>query len=284
MEKMNDLRDLLKHEIEDLCSVEEQIIDALPAMIEKASNTALKISLTDHLRITEQQRDRLGKVLQMLSAGNEEDNGGKKKKFLGLFGGGSHKCKGMEGIISEGKKMMNIEMDPDVMDAAIIACAQKVEHYEICGYGTARSFASELGLNRVASLLELTLDEEYDADDKLTFLAESRINKQAERNENSALTAAASGKTSRQNSRSTARRKEMELEPVSSRRQNSETKKEQRQERGGQPKSASTPRSSSGRSASTSSKTASHRSHSASASSKRGENSRKGNTGGARNR
>jgi len=283
MEKMNDLRDLLKHEIDDLCSAEEQIIDALPAMIEKASNTALKNSLTEHLRITEQQRDRLGKVLQMLSNGNEEENA-KKKKFLGIFGGGTQKCKGMEGIISEGKKMLNVEMDTDVMDAAIIACAQKIEHYEICGYGTARSFASELGLNQVASLLELTLDEEYDADDKLTFLAESRINKQAEKKESRSLTTAGNEKASRPNAKSTARRKEMELEPVSTRRQNSETKREQRQERGGHPKTASTPRSSSGRSASSSSKAPSGRVKSSSASAKPAENSRKGHSGNTRNR
>ena len=140
---MNDLRDLLKHEVEDLYSAEEQIIDALPAMIEKASNSALKNSLTEHLRITEQQKNRLDEVLEVLTDGNQEENGTKKKKFLGIFGGGSHKCKGMEGIISEGKKMMSADMDPDVMDAALIACAQKVEHYEICGYGTARSYATE---------------------------------------------------------------------------------------------------------------------------------------------
>ena len=278
---MNDLRDLLKHEVEDLHSAEEQIIDALPAMIEKASNSALKNSFTEHLRITEQHKDRLEKVLQILSPGDEEENGTKKKKFLGLFGGGNQKCKGMEGIISEGKKMMNADMDPDVMDAALIACAQKVEHYEICGYGTARSYANELGLQQVASLLEMTLDEEYDADDKLTFLAESRINKQAERKSGGNASTGAGTKNARQGAKSIARRKEMEMEPVASRKQISETKRESRTERGGQPKAASTPRSSTGRAAASSSRGAAGRSKSGSQSARASGGSRRGGRSGS---
>jgi ferritin-like metal-binding protein YciE len=274
MEKMNDLRDLLKHEVEDLHSAEEQIIDVLPAMIEMASNTALKNSLTDHLRITEAQKDRIGQVLQLLNAGREEENVSKKKKFLGIFGGGRQNCKGMEGIISEGKKMMNADMHPDVKDAALIACAQKVEHYEICGYGTARSYATELGLLQVASLLELTLDEEYDADDKLTFLAESRINKQAERTGTRVASAPVSERSSKANSKPAVRRKEMELEPVSSAKQRSETKRESRTERGGQPKEASTPRSSTGRPATSRSTTGKAKAASRSVSGSAGKGSR----------
>ena len=161
MEKMNNLRDLLKHEIQDLYSAEEQILDALPAMIDKAGNPTLKSSLKEHLRITELQKNRLDKVLQLMEVSKEEVNGNKKKGILGLFSG-KQKCKGMEGIIEEAKKVMGEDMHPDVMDAAIIASAQKVEHYEICGYGTARSFAAELGLSQVADLLEETLDEEYE--------------------------------------------------------------------------------------------------------------------------
>ena len=213
---MNNLRDLLKHEIDDLYSAEEQILSALPGMIEKASNPSLKNSLTEHLRITEQQKNRLDKVLQTLNEGGQDSGNGKKKGILGLFGG-KHKCKGMEGIIDEGKKIMGEDMDPDVMDAAIIASAQKVEHYEICGYGTARSYAEELGLQQVAALLEKTLDEEYDADDKLTFLAESRINKQAERNGNSKSGSGNTRSSVRETSKESARTREVEMEPVSTR-------------------------------------------------------------------
>src|SRR5829696_8044961 len=98
MEKMNDLRDLLKHEIQDLYSVEEQIIEALPKMIEKANNQTLKKSLSEHLKITQEQKKRLEKIQGMMNEGNTEEaeNGGKKKGFLsGLFGGG-HDCKGMK--------------------------------------------------------------------------------------------------------------------------------------------------------------------------------------------
>jgi ferritin-like metal-binding protein YciE len=279
MEKMNDLRDLLKHEVEDLYSAEEQIIDALPAMIEKASNTALKNSLTEHLRVTERQKKRLDQVLQLLSGGNQEENGTRKKKILGIFEVGGHKCKGMEGIIGEGKKMMGADMDPDVMDAALIACAQKVEHYEICGYGTARSYAAELELHQVASLLEETLNEEYDADDKLTFLAESRINKQAERMGGRLESHGGRTKVMKQTAEretETERKREKELEPVSSRRQRTEGKTEGKAERGGQPKASSTPRSSAGRS----SQSSSRRTTTKTKSSSRSNESARGSKGG----
>src|SRR5438270_6615732 len=166
MEKMNDLKGLLNHEIQDLYSVEEQIIEALPAMIQKASNTKLKNALSTHLRVTEEHKKRLEKIQKQFSVKQED-----KKGFLaGIFGNGKQVCKGMEGILEEGKKMMNEDMEPKVMDAVIIACAQKVEHYEICGYGTVRTYAKELGLDKVSQLLEQTLNEEYEADDLLTKL------------------------------------------------------------------------------------------------------------------
>jgi ferritin-like metal-binding protein YciE len=181
MEKMSDLKDLLKHEIQDLYSVEEQIIEALPKMIEKANNNALKNALTEHLRITEEHKNRLDKIQQMVSKEKKGDENGSKKGFLAnLFGGGKQVCKGMQGIIEEGNKIMSADMTPEVKDAAIIACAQKVEHYEICGYGTAKSYANELSLSKVTQLLEQTLNEEYEADKKLTVLATGRINRKAE--------------------------------------------------------------------------------------------------------
>jgi len=172
MENMNQLKDLLKHEINDLYSAEEQIIAALPAMIEKARDRQLKKALQDHLKVTEMQKQRLDEVKAKLDEGN---NG---RGFLkGLFG--AKKCKGMQGLIAEGEKVMSEEMDPDVMDAAIIGAAQKIEHYEISAYGTVRAYAEELQIPDVEKLLKETLDEEYKADDLLTTLATGRLNKEA---------------------------------------------------------------------------------------------------------
>jgi ferritin-like metal-binding protein YciE len=174
MENMNQLRDLLKHEIKDLYSAEEQIIEALPKMIEKANNNELKKALKQHLQVTEKQRDRLDQVLEALD--EEKDDEG--KGVLGMFKG-EQKCAAMKGILEEGEKLMKEDMSPEVCDAAIIAAAQKVEHYEITSYGTARAYAEELNLNQVENLLKKTLDEEYEADDLLTELAESRVNQKA---------------------------------------------------------------------------------------------------------
>lgn len=176
MEPMLDLRDLLQHEIDDLYSAEEQIIAALPKMIEQAGNPGLKQALTEHLEITKQQKDRLDQVNKLM---NNNANESKEPGFLeALFGG--KKCKGMEGLIKEGEHLMKQNMDAEVKDAAIIASAQKIEHYEICGYGTARAYAMQLGLSQVEELLTETLNEEYDADDNLTALAFFDVNLEAE--------------------------------------------------------------------------------------------------------
>ena len=177
MEKMNDLKDLLKHEIQDLYSAEEQIIAALPTMIEKAKNPELKKSLQDHLRVTKQQLSRLEQVQTQL--GNKTENGSETKGLLSRLFKSRQVCRGMQGLIEEGNKVMGEDMHPDVLDAAIIACAQKIEHYEICGYGTARTFARELGMEKAAQLLEQTLNEEKEADQTLTGIAESSINMSA---------------------------------------------------------------------------------------------------------
>lgn len=184
MEKMKDLKDLLTHEIQDLYSVEEQIIAAMPAMIEKAGNPQLKEQLEQHLRITEAQKERLEQVQQLMAEGVQEggDEGEQKRSFFAnLFSSRKEqKCLGMEGIIREGEKMLGEPMEPAVVDAAIIACAQKIEHYEICGYGTARAYAQELSLSNVEELLRQTLNEEYEADDRLTSLAVGKLNEEAE--------------------------------------------------------------------------------------------------------
>ena len=177
MEKMKDLKDLLIHEIQDLYSAEEQIIEALPLMIKKAKDDKLVKALRNHLKVTEKQKDRLDEVKQLLNTEDEDKKSGegsKKGFFGGFFGGPSNSkqvCRGMQGLIDEGQKVMGEDMSPEVLDAAIIACAQKIEHYEICGYGTARAYARELNLRDVFERLEKTLNEEYDADDLLTDLA-----------------------------------------------------------------------------------------------------------------
>ena len=197
MEKIIDLSDLLRHEIMDLYSAEEQIIEALPKMIEKANNPALKNALSNHLRVTEEQKNRLDHIQGIMkgnsnSASGEDGNGELKGErrtgfFSRLFGGdsdtgsGGEKCKGTEGLIKEGEKMMGEDMTPQAMDSAIIASAQRIEHYEISGYGTARAFARELNLAEVADLLTQTLNEEYEADDQLTQLAVGRVNVEAEK-------------------------------------------------------------------------------------------------------
>lgn len=183
MEKMIDLTDLLKHQIMDLYSAEEQIIEALPAMIDKAANNDLKKALQQHLKVTEEQKKRLDKVQQLLTNKGEEENTGDEKKgfFSRLFSGSDEKCKGMSGLIDEGQKIMKEDISPKALDAAIIGSAQKIEHYEISGYGTARAYARELKLQEVEKLLEQTLNEEYEADDRLTQLAVGRLNIEAEK-------------------------------------------------------------------------------------------------------
>lgn len=178
MEKMNDLKALLRHCVQELYSVEEQIIEAMPAMIARAENPSLKQALEQHLRVTETQRERIDEVRQMLGA-SEESVTNYTGILSNLFGAGS-KCKGMEGLIDEGQKIMAENLSPEVMDAAIIGGSQKIEHYEIAAYGTARTYAQHLGMTDVARLLQQTLDEEYKADEMLTSLAVGSVNQQAE--------------------------------------------------------------------------------------------------------
>ena len=176
MDTLNHLRELLVFDVQHLYSAEEQIIDALPAMIGKANHPQLKQALEEHLRITRMQKERLDQVKQILGTRKDEDQS--SGIFSGLFSSGM-KSKGIEGLITEGEKVMAVDMDKDVMDAAIIGCAQKIEHYEISAYGTARTYAEQLGLLDIAQLLQQTLIEEHDADDRLTSLAVSRINREA---------------------------------------------------------------------------------------------------------
>jgi ferritin-like metal-binding protein YciE len=157
-EEMNPLEELLQDELKDLYSAENQIIKALPKMIKGSESAELKRAFERHLEETKRQVERLNQIGEELGM-----------KMTGK------KCRGMEGLIEEGKEMLD-ELNEENIDAGLIGAAQKVEHYEIAGYGTARTHADLLGLKRVAKLLQQTLDEEAATDKKLTALAESIIN------------------------------------------------------------------------------------------------------------
>jgi ferritin-like metal-binding protein YciE len=160
--EIDTLQKLYVEELRDLHSAERQIIQALPKMIKAATSTELKSALQEHLDITKEQLARLDQIFEKL---------GKK--------GTGKKCKGMEGVIADGKELLEEDMAPEVLDAGIISAAQHVEHYEMAGYGTVRTYAQLLGDREAMKLLQQTLDEEGDADKKLTMLAE-RINVEAE--------------------------------------------------------------------------------------------------------
>jgi ferritin-like metal-binding protein YciE len=203
MAKLQDLRALLIHEVMDVYSAEEQIIEALPDMIESATNPKLKKALQDHLKITRTHKQRLDKVQQLLKVEDDQKGTGKKGGILGIFGGSGQKCKGTAGIISEGNSILSEDIDTEVLDAAIIASCQKIEHYEICSYGTLKAYAQELGLTAVVKLLDETLEEEYQADFLLTELAVfGGVNREAETIEKTSSAAAENGGTSRSASRS----------------------------------------------------------------------------------
>jgi ferritin-like metal-binding protein YciE len=159
---IDSLQKLFVHELKDLYSAENQILDALPKMAEKASDPELRQAFEKHRSQTEEQVRRLEQIFDSL----EHQPGG-------------HKCRGMEGLIEEGEEVMKDAEDDDVRDAGMIAAAQRVEHYEIAAYGTARTYARTLGNEDAARLLQQTLDEEGETDKKLTQLAESRVNRSA---------------------------------------------------------------------------------------------------------
>jgi ferritin-like metal-binding protein YciE len=160
---MNNMQDLYLHELKDIHNAEKQILQALPKMAKAASHQELRQAFEEHERVTEEQVRRLETIF---------DDLGQKPS--------GKKCKGMEGLIEEGEEILSEDADPDVRDAALIAAAQRVEHYEIAAYGTARTYARHLGFDKHVELLQRTLDEEGQTDERLTKLAESRINTDAE--------------------------------------------------------------------------------------------------------
>lgn len=160
--KLNTLSDLLTHELKDLYSAENQLVKALPKMAKAASNEELKAGFEEHLEQTKGHVERLDEIAEQLGI-----------KLAG------HKCKAMEGLIEEGAELISEDAEESVRDAGLIGAAQRVEHYEIAGYGTARALALQLGHDEVAEILGETLEEERETDEKLTELAESSINAQA---------------------------------------------------------------------------------------------------------
>ena len=178
------LRELYIDELKDLYSAETQLVKALPKMAKAASNDQLRQAFEEHLRQTSEHVSRLEQIFEAL----EEKPTGKK-------------CVGMEGLVKEGSEVMKEDYGDEVRDAAIIGAAQRVEHYEMAGYGTVRVFAELLGETEHVSLLEETLNEEKEADEKLTQLAEE-INATAEQAgsseaESSRETSAGKNKTKR---------------------------------------------------------------------------------------
>jgi ferritin-like metal-binding protein YciE len=157
------LHDAFEEELKDILSAEKQLLKALPKMAKAASNEDLAAGFEEHLEQTKGHVERLEKIFEML------DKTPRAKK-----------CKAMAGLIEEGSEILEEDMDPDVMDAMLIAAAQKVEHYEIATYGTLVTWARQLGMEDAASILHETLDEEKDTDMKLTQLAETGINAEAE--------------------------------------------------------------------------------------------------------
>ena len=161
---LDNLENVLVLQMSDLASAEDQLIEALPKMADAANSADLASAFRTHLAETRQQKERLKRAFTMLG---KECNG--------------ETCDAMKGLISEGEEVISLEGDPDAKDAALIAAAQRVEHYEIAGYGCARAFARRLGRNDVAALLQETLEEEGNADKILTHVAEFSINAEAAR-------------------------------------------------------------------------------------------------------
>jgi ferritin-like metal-binding protein YciE len=161
--KAKNLEDLYVDLLKDLYSAEKQLIKALPKMAKAAQSRDLRQGFEQHLRQTERQAERIEQIFSQRKGGP----GGKT-------------CVGMQGLIEEGNEIMKQSKNGDAADAGLIAAAQKVEHYEISGYGTARAWAEKLGFRQDARLLGKTLDEESMTDEKLTQLAEAHINQEAE--------------------------------------------------------------------------------------------------------
>jgi ferritin-like metal-binding protein YciE len=178
MQNINDLEDLLVHFISELYTAEEQVLEAMPVIIQKAQHRSLKNALQHHLDLTAGQKKRLEEMMQLI---NDKRKGETAKPPASLAAESINEvgAKGVKGLIEEAEFLLSGTLSREVTDSAIIACVQKIEHYEICTYGTAHAFAAQLHLKAVEALLLETLDEEYGADDLLTALATSALNKES---------------------------------------------------------------------------------------------------------
>jgi ferritin-like metal-binding protein YciE len=154
--KATSLQELYVEQLQDLYSAEQQLIKALPKLVEASSSEELRTAFGEHLEQTKGHAGRLEQIFERL---------GESAK--------GEKCKGMEGLIKEGSEVVEKDMEDEVKDAALIAAAQRVEHYEIAGYGCVRTYATLLEDDEAANLLEETLEEEKEADEKLNEIAES---------------------------------------------------------------------------------------------------------------
>ncbi len=160
--KFNSLQDLLVHELRDLYAAENQLVKALPKMAKGAKNPALQAGFNEHYEQTRGHAQRLEQIFKKLNVSPSGVS-----------------CDAMEGLVEEGSDLLSAGGDDATRDAGLICAAQKVEHYEIASYGTVRTWARQLGLHDVADLLEQTLNEEKETDDKLNHIAESMVNMQA---------------------------------------------------------------------------------------------------------
>jgi ferritin-like metal-binding protein YciE len=161
--KMESFKDLFIHELKDLYSAESQLIEAIPMMAEAASTKKLKEAFRSHLDETKKQRQRLEKIGEMMGVDMKGET-----------------CEGMKGLIKEGESIIKAKAEGDIKDAALITAAQKVEHYEIAGYGTAVHYADLLQESEISDILAETLDEEKSTDSKLNRLAKQSVNIKAE--------------------------------------------------------------------------------------------------------
>jgi len=182
--KLNSLRDLLVDQLKDLYSAENQIIKALPKMAKAASSPELRQGFEEHLEQTREQAARLERVGEQLGVTPK----GKK-------------CKAIEGLIEEAKELLGEDAGPAVLDAGLIAAAQKFEHYEIASYGCVCTWAEQLGLDQAVKLLQQTLAEEKATDEKLSRLAKQQVNPEAESDEEDEEEAPAPAPTSKTKSR-----------------------------------------------------------------------------------
>lgn len=161
--KLDSLHKLYVEQLKDIYSAENQLVEALPKMAKAATSSDLQQAFRDHLEETKGHVKRIEQIFENLE-----------------YSPNGPKCKAMEGLIEEGEELLKEDdIEPDVLDAALIAAAQRVEHYEIAAYGTVHTYAEQLGYDDATELLQETLDEEYDADDKLSELAVNSINIEA---------------------------------------------------------------------------------------------------------